>query len=100
LVLGYASTTHAAQGASIAHVEILMGGGSTDLHMGYVQLSRGVKSTHLFCDKHTAGDPGLSDLLRTLARERQKTMAHEVILQQQGREHEQRQHHRGMSLRP
>lgn len=79
LVLGYASTTHAAQGASIDHVEILMGGGSTDLHMGYVQLSRSKVSTHLFCDKHTAGDPGLSDLLRSLGRERQKTLAHQVV---------------------
>jgi len=85
LVLGYASTTHAAQGASIDHVEVLMGGGPTDLHMGYVQLSRARLSTHVFCDKHTAGDPGLSDLLRSLGRERQKTLAHEVVRDNQER---------------
>lgn len=79
LVLGYASTTYASQGATVDHVEILMGGGGTDLHAGYVQLSRSKVSTHLFCDKHTAGDPALSDLLRSLGRERQKTLAHEVI---------------------
>jgi conjugative relaxase-like TrwC/TraI family protein len=94
IVLGYASTTHAAQGASIDHVHVLMGGGATDLHMGYVQLSRSKVSTHVFLNKHTAGDPFLSDLLRSLSRERQKTLAHEVL-----REHEERQRQsRGLSV--
>src|SRR5262249_16125566 len=48
LRLGYASTTHKAQGASIPHVHVLMGGPLTDLHMGYVQASRSIISTHLF----------------------------------------------------
>jgi len=79
LRLGYASTTHKAQGASIPHVHVLMGGPLSDLHMGYVQASRSQKSTHLFCDKHSAGGPELSDLIRSLGREQQKTMAQEVI---------------------
>lgn len=78
LRLGYASTTHKAQGASIPHVHVLVGGPLTDLHMGYVQASRSQKSTHLFCDKHSAGDPGLSDLIRAMSHQRQKTMAQEV----------------------
>jgi ATP-dependent exoDNAse (exonuclease V) alpha subunit len=92
LRLGYASTTHKAQGASIPHVHCLMGGPLTDLHMGYVQASRSIVSTHLFCDKHTAGDPGLSDLIRSLGQERQKTMAQEIT-----HDHE-RKHVRGLSL--
>ena len=88
LRLGYASTVHKAQGASLPIVHVLMGGSLTDLHMGYVQMSRSQKSTHLFCDKHTAGGPGLSDLIRSLARERQKTLAHEVIRDEQVRQRE------------
>jgi len=76
--LGYASTTHKAQGASISFVHVLMGGPLTDLHMGYVQASRSRKATHLFCDIETAG-PGLIELVRALGRERQKTMAQEVL---------------------
>lgn len=80
LRLGYASTTHKAQGASLPVVHVLMGSSLDDLHMGYVQISRSIKSTHLFCDKQTAGGPEISSLLRSLARERQKTMAAQVEL--------------------
>lgn len=86
LRLGYASTTHKAQGASIPHVHCLMGGPLTDLHMAYVQASRSRVSTHLFCDKHTAGGPGLSDLIRSLGQERQKTMAREVVVDDEQRQ--------------
>lgn len=105
LRLGYASTTHKAQGASIPFVHVLVGGPLTDLHMGYVQASRSQQGTHLFCDKHTAGGPELRDLVRDLGRERQKTMAHEVIdqarhqlpqLQHEDHRH-QHQHERGLS---
>ena len=65
LRLGYAATNFAAQGASLPHVHGLMGGSDTDLHEGYVQVSRGIKSSHLFVDKHTAGGPELADLLRS-----------------------------------
>jgi conjugative relaxase-like TrwC/TraI family protein len=85
LRLGYASTTHKAQGASIPHVHVLMGGQLTDFHMGYVQLSRSQKTSHLFCDKHTAGGPELADLIRSLGRERQKTMAQEIVDQERRR---------------
>lgn len=77
LRLGYASTTHKAQGATFPHVHVLMGGMYSDLHMTYVQASRSKISTHLFCDKATAG-PELADLVRAAARERPKTIAHAV----------------------
>lgn len=79
LRLGYASTTHKAQGASLPHVHVLIGGPLSDLHMGYVQLSRSIKSTHVFCDLHTAGGPKMADLIRSLAKERQKTVAMDVV---------------------
>jgi ATP-dependent exoDNAse (exonuclease V) alpha subunit len=77
--LGYALTNYAAQGASLPHVHCLMGGSTTDLHEGYVQVSRHTKTSHLFVDKHTAGGPELADLLRSLARSRQKTLAQEIV---------------------
>ena len=58
----------------------------TDQHMGYVQISRSKISTHLFCDKATAGGPELSDLIRSLGRENQKTMAAQVVLDGERRE--------------
>jgi Ti-type conjugative transfer relaxase TraA len=97
--LGYASTTHKAQGATIEHVHVLIGGPLTDQHMGYVQASRSRKSTHLFCDKDAAGGPELSDLTRALSRENQKTMAHEVADQAHRHEHQLRPSH-GPSLGP
>lgn len=93
LTLGYASTTHKAQGATIQHVHVLMGGPMTDQHMGYVQLSRSKVSTHLFCDKETAGGPELSHLIRSLGRENQKTMASQLVLERQRRERDQQQAH-------
>ncbi len=50
----------------------------TDLHLGYVQGSRSRESTFLFLNKQEAG-PELKDVIRSLARERQKKMAHEVF---------------------
>ncbi len=78
LRLGYASTTFKAQGATLDHVHVLLGGMFTDRHMTYVQASRSVFSTHLFCDKDTAGKE-LADLVRAAARERPKTMAHAIV---------------------
>jgi len=76
--LGYAGTTHKAQGATIPHVHVLMGGQLTDKHMGYVQASRSKISTHLFTDAATAGEKS-KELVRALSRSNQKTMAHEII---------------------
>ncbi len=90
LRLGYASTTHKAQGASIPFAHVLMGGSLTDLHMGYVQASRSQKSTHIFSDKEAAG-PELDDLIRALGREHQKTMAHEMGIPTPSEEREREQ---------
>lgn len=92
LRLGYASTTHKAQGATLPYVHVLIGGTLTDKHMGYVQASRSQLATHLFTDKHSAGE-GLKDLLRDLAQSRQKTMAQEVTDRARQPEHQHRQRH-------
>lgn len=89
LRLGYASTTHKAQGATLPHVHVLIGGTLTDKHMGYVQASRSELSTHLFTDKHTAGE-GLKELIRDLALSRQKTLAREITDQGHRHEHQHR----------
>lgn len=96
LRLGYASTTHKAQGATLPHVHVLIGGTLTDKHMGYVQASRSELSTHLFTDKHTAGE-GLKELIRDLAMRRQKTMAHELSGPVHRQEH-QLTYDRGLSI--
>jgi hypothetical protein len=44
-----------------------------------VQASRSVLGTHLLCEKHNADGPELSDLIRSLAHRRQKTMAQEIV---------------------
>jgi len=93
--LGYASTTHKAQGATLPHVHVLMGGSLTDEQMGYVEASRSKLSTHIFTDTHSAGE-NRRDLVRDLSREHIKTMAHEVMEQpQHHRRHEQ---DRGISV--
>jgi ATP-dependent exoDNAse (exonuclease V) alpha subunit len=80
LRLGYCSTVHKAQGASLPVVHVLLGNsGMLDLHMGYVMASRSIESSHLFCERAEAAKPELSDLLKALGRERQKTLAHELI---------------------
>ena len=76
--LAYAQTSHLMQGATVDHVSVLLGGPTTDLHQGYVQGSRARKSTHLVINAEDAG-PDLKDIIRTLGRERQKRMAHEVF---------------------
>ncbi len=79
LRLGYASTVHKAQGASLPHVHVLLGGPLTDQHMGYVQMSRSIESSYLFTDEASVGDPAFSDLIRSLGRSNQKTMALDVM---------------------
>jgi hypothetical protein len=61
-------------------VHVLLGNsGMLDLHMGYVMASRSFESTHLFCEKSTAAKPELAELVKSLSRERQKTLAIEIM---------------------
>jgi Ti-type conjugative transfer relaxase TraA len=76
--LGYASTTHKAQGQTVEHCDVLMGGHMTDLHMGYVQASRSRESTRLFVDQAHAG-PELRDAIRSLSRDCSKDLATDIL---------------------
>lgn len=98
LRLGYASTTHKAQGATLPHVHVLIGGMLTDKHMGYVQASRSELSTHIFADRQTAGEE-LKELIRELTISRKKTMAQEVSDRAPRHDH-QHSHSHGPSLHP
>jgi conjugative relaxase-like TrwC/TraI family protein len=78
LRLGWATTNHAAQGATREQVYAMLGGsGMQDLHATYVQISRARGATRLYVDELEAGEE-LRSIARQMARERPKEMAHDV----------------------
>lgn len=79
-MLGYASTTHAAQGATVEHTLVLLGGPLQDREATYVQASRARGSTRFYVDELSAGE-GLDDVLRAMERSRAKDLAHDVLEQ-------------------
>ena len=85
VTLGYASTVHKAQGRTVEHCHVLMGGPLSDKHVGYVQASRCRESTHLFLDQASAG-PKLQDAIRALARDRTKDLARDILDRHRGPE--------------
>lgn len=72
--LGYAMTTHKAQGDTRHQNFVLLGGSMQDRELSYVQLSRTKGKTFLFTDRLEAGDE-LAQLARGMARSRQKELA-------------------------
>ena len=72
--LGYAVTTHKAQGDTKRQSFVLVGGSMQDRELSYVQLSRSTGKTFLFTDRQEAGD-NLAALSKEMARSRQKQMA-------------------------
>lgn len=72
--LGYASTTHKAQGATALKSYVLVGGPMQDQELSYVELSRAERQTHLFASKESVGDD-LARLSLDMSRSRQKEMA-------------------------
>ena len=94
LALSYVATNHKLQGQSEPIVHVLLDSHSMlDRAAVYVATSRSKRSTHIFCDQETVG-PELRDLLRSVQRERQNTMAAQVILERRRRE---REHDRSIS---
>lgn len=76
--LGYAGTTHIAQGATTRHAYVLAGGSMQDRESSYVQVSRSVDNTWVFATADQVGDE-LAALAREMERSRQKDMAHTVM---------------------
>jgi ATP-dependent exoDNAse (exonuclease V) alpha subunit len=76
LRLGYAATTHRAQGMTFEQdAYVLLGGQMQYRELTYVQLSRARGETHLFCDEQTAGRDQ-SELARMVSRSEEKLSAH------------------------
>lgn len=87
LKLGYAFTTHTAQGMTAENVFVLTHESMQDLHLSYVQASRPRAEIHFYTTEAEAGSQ-LTDLARTMAREHQKLMAVEVAKQAEQQERE------------
>jgi len=73
--LGYASTSHAAQGGTFLRTSVLVGGSMQDLHLTYVQASRHVEGTRFYTDRFEAGQ-----LLQGLACQMAETNAKDLAL--------------------
>lgn len=76
ITLGYASTTHKSQGATVDHSYILVTGSQTDSEMMYVQATRARHSTRFFVDQAHAGEE-FRDLIAAASKSRSKVMAHD-----------------------
>lgn len=76
--LGYASTTHKAQGATTGNTYVLAGGPMQDRELSYVQASRARDKTVFFVTRLEVGDE-IARLAREMERSRQKEMAHTLL---------------------
>lgn len=72
--LGYAVTTHKAQGMTAANAFILTDEAMQDRELSYVQASRAEYDTRIFTTRMEAGDE-LTDLTRRMAKSHEKEMA-------------------------
>lgn len=75
--LGYAITTHKAQGGTFERSFVLGGGWMQDRHLSYVQMSRAREETRLYVSEADAGED-LSVLVSEMQRNRTKEMAHDI----------------------
>src|SRR5690606_32492737 len=77
LALGYALTTHKAQGVTVENALVLLGGSMQDRELSYVQLTRARGNTWIFTSEALAG-PNLHELSSAMSRSRRKTLAHDL----------------------
>ncbi|HQH29062.1 MAG TPA: hypothetical protein PLP17_16835, partial [Oligoflexia bacterium] len=78
IALGYAITTHKAQGISTDNAFVLAGGSMQDRELTYVQSSRAKKPTRFYLSETDAGEE-LSGISRQMAKSRKKEMAHTLL---------------------
>lgn len=76
--LGFAATTHKAQGGTYERAWVLAGGGMQDLHMSYVQASRARELTRFYMSKDDAGEER-EKIARKMSEDRSKEMAHAAM---------------------
>lgn len=74
LRLGYATTTHKAQGSTVSRAYVLTDEAMIDRQISYVQLSRAKDQTRIYTTREQAGDE-LRDLVRQMMRDREKQLA-------------------------
>lgn len=74
VALGYALTTHKAQGATVRNSFVLLGGGMQDRELSYVQASRAKETTRFYVDEVSAGAK-LKDIVRQMTMSHQKELA-------------------------
>jgi len=79
--LGYATTTHKGQGATVDKAYVLAGGYMQHREITYVQISRARQETRLYTDEAEAGKD-LKNLAQRMNISRAKDLAHDVIRQQ------------------
>lgn len=76
--LGYASTTHKAQGATVDRAFVLFDNEMQDLHLSYVQASRARGETRFYVDREVAGE-ALANISRKVEVQRAKTLVHSLV---------------------
>jgi ATP-dependent exoDNAse (exonuclease V) alpha subunit len=95
--LAYAVTTHKGEGVTVQkNAYVLAGGRMTDLHLTYVQASRAKAETRFYTTRIDAGDE-LKRISDQMSRDRQKTLAHDVITREELQQ--QQEHRQGLRLR-
>ena len=78
LRLGYAVTTHKAQGMTTENAFILVEPAHQSRELAYVQASRARARTQFYTDETTAG-PNLAELAKRMQKSEAKELAHEVM---------------------
>ena len=76
--LGYAMTTHAAQGQTVKNAYLLTDEMMTDRNLSYVQTSRVTEEGRIYTTEEEAGEH-LSDLIKRMERDRTKEMALDML---------------------
>lgn len=105
LKLGYAVTTHKAQGLTARNAYILSDPCMQDLHLSYVQISRARETTRIFAASEDlqCGDlriAELTQLSKSMSRDRSKRLAIDLLLENtDDLQHELRAHNPTRELR-
>lgn len=86
--LGYATTTHKAQGKTVDHAYVLAGGSMQDKELSYVQVSRARNATKIYTSVEEGGR-SIEELAARMNQSRMKVLAQEQR-QEYGQEAEQR----------
>ncbi|CAN5319596.1 hypothetical protein BH10ACI1_BH10ACI1_17470 [soil metagenome] len=79
--LGYAVTTHKAQGITINKAYVLTGGSMQDRELSYVQMSRSRTETKIYTERAEVGDT-ITELSKRMSKSRQKEIAQDIAVKE------------------